>query len=188
MVHYLPTYQIELPWAFSVSTLNRQDWLQNFRCSVQNENVAPFGQRRALNQRQAGPCVTAWGCMAMKLAPSTLMRTLFVLSSYMLFPHLEHPSTSTQLLPTLSLTLFPLHPCWATSWGLIFRHLSGPSPPEAYSSPNHLHTLILSLIIYFPVLFSMSFIHHLLWVNYLPWPGTLSLPPFLPNCTRYWVY
>ena len=44
----------------------------------------------------------------------------------MLFPHLEHPSTSIQLLPTLSLTLFPLHPCWATSWGLIFRHIHGP--------------------------------------------------------------
>lgn len=104
----------------------------------------------------------------------------------MLFPHLEHPSTSIQLLPTLSLTLFPLHPCWATSWGLIFTHLSGPSRPKTYSSPNHLHTLILSLIIYFPVLFSMPFIHHLLWANYLPWLGTLFLPPSLPP-QLHWV-
>ena len=45
MAHNLPPYQIELPWAFSVSTLNRQDWLQNSRGSVKNENVAPLGQR-----------------------------------------------------------------------------------------------------------------------------------------------
>lgn len=45
MAHYLPPYQTELPWAFSLSTLKRQDWLQNFRGSVQNEYVAPLGQR-----------------------------------------------------------------------------------------------------------------------------------------------